>query len=196
MKRIKTDMDKLKPMQAVVVEGRDDVRAVQAACDALIIPTHGFGITAETWQVIDKAYKEKGIIIFTDPDHAGETIRKKIRDKYPDAVQAYLSREDATDGDDIGIENAAPEVIKEALSKALELADKSAKAEAEENKNYATISDLAELGLAGGQGASEKRAKVCKALGIGYGNASAMIKKLRGFGIDIDELKEATQKSI
>ena len=54
---------------------------------------------------------------------------------------------------------------------------------------------LTELGLAGGDGSSEKRARVCKALGIGYGNASAMIKKLKGFGIDRDELRKAVEEA-
>ena len=52
-------MEKLLISQAVVVEGRDDVRAVSEACEALIIPTHGFGISRETWNLIEKAYEEK-----------------------------------------------------------------------------------------------------------------------------------------
>ena len=59
--------------------------AVSRAADALIIPTHGFGITKETWDVTAKAYEEKGLIILTDPDHAGEQIRKKLTEKFPDA---------------------------------------------------------------------------------------------------------------
>ena len=57
------------------------------------------------------------------------------------------------------------------------------------------MSELEELGLAGCEGAAEKRAAVCKGLGIGYGNAGAMIKKLRGFGIGTDELREEVEKS-
>ena len=37
--------DRLIINEAIVVEGRDDVDAVAKACDALIIATHGFGIT-------------------------------------------------------------------------------------------------------------------------------------------------------
>ena len=112
--------------QAIVVEGRDDVNAVKAACDALIIATHGFGISAETWMEIDKANKEKGLIVLTDPDHAGEEIRRRINGKYPDAVNAFIDRGDAESGRDIGVENARPEVIKEARGKALELSGRRA----------------------------------------------------------------------
>ena len=48
-------MDKINIEQAIIVEGRDDVTAVSEAVNALIIPTHGFGITAETGGVIAKA---------------------------------------------------------------------------------------------------------------------------------------------
>ena len=188
-------MDKIKIDQAIVVEGRDDVTAVSEAVDALIIPTHGFGITAETWGVITKAYEEKGLIILTDPDHAGEEIRRKLTEKFPDAIQAYVARSEATAADDIGIENAVPTAIAEALEKALARAGKEADRERlEADKVYADMSDLRELGLAGTEGATELRAEAARVLGIGYGNAGAFIKKLKGFGIGLDELKEEIEK--
>ena len=188
-------MDKIKIDQAIVVEGRDDVTAVSEAVDALIIPTHGFGITAETWGVITKAYEEKGLIILTDPDHAGEEIRHKLTEKFPDAIQAYVARSEATAADDIGIENAVPTAIAEALEKALARAGKEADRERlEADKVYADMSDLRELGLAGTEGATELRAEAARVLGIGYGNAGAFIKKLKGFGIGLDELKEEIEK--
>ena len=188
--------EKLTLDRAIVVEGRDDVAAVSRAADALIIPTHGFGITGETWKVIAKAYEEKGLVILTDPDHAGEQIRRMLTERFPEAVQAYIAREDAAAAGDIGVENAQPEVIREALAKALARgSDLMAETEARGEVRFASMSDLRELGLAGCGGAAEKRAAVCKSLGIGYGNASAMIKKLKGFGIGIDELREEVEKS-
>ena len=191
--------EKLAVSRAIVVEGRDDVAAVSRAAEALIIPTHGFGITRETWKVIAKADEEKGLVILTDPDHAGEQIRRMLTEKFPDAVQAYIDRGDATDAGDIGVENAEPDVIREALEKALARAAKTSVENRpscnENNKTFATAGDLQSLGLAGCEGASERRAAVCRSLGIGYGNASAMIKKLKGFGISIDELREEVEKS-
>ena len=187
-------MAKLQIGQAIVVEGRDDVRAVQEACDALIIPTHGYGISKETWEMIDKAYSEKGIIILTDPDYAGENIRRKLSDKYPDAVHAYVDRKDATDGSDIGVENARPDEIRAALEKALENAGRTKPSGDKAKRSYAEMQDMVDLGLAAGEGSAERRAAVCKGLGIGYGNAAQMIKKLKGFDIDIDELKEEVSK--
>lgn len=182
------DKEKLTINQAIIVEGRDDVDAVSRACDALIIPTHGYGISAETWAVITKAYEEKGLIIFTDPDPAGERIRKRLTERFADSIQCYLDKRDAMDGDDIGIENACPEAIAEALGKALANHDRTA--DSGKPVKPVTPQDLVNLGLAGGEGSAGLRADVCRSLGIGYCNARAMITKLKGFRIGKDELEE------
>ena len=65
-------MDRLEIKEAIVVEGRDDTAALRKVTDALIIETHGFGIKRETWELLEKAYREKGLIILTDPDFSGD----------------------------------------------------------------------------------------------------------------------------
>ena len=104
--------------EAIVVEGRDDVTVVEQAVDTLILATHGFGITAETWGLIEKAYNERGIIILTDPDFSGEEIRRRLTERFPRAKQAYLPRQKAIKGDDIGVENATPVDVLEAIESA------------------------------------------------------------------------------
>lgn len=85
-------MDKLSIKEAIVVEGRDDAAVVSQITDALIIQTHGFGISGRTWKLLEKAYREKGLIIFTDPDFAGEQIRKRIEARFPESKHAYMPR--------------------------------------------------------------------------------------------------------
>lgn len=111
-------MDKINIKETIVVEGRDDTAAVKQAVDGFIIETHGFGIKRQTWELIERAYNNGGIIIFTDPDFSGEEIRRKLTEKFPSAKQAFLDRKLATKKGDIGIENARPEDIAEALTKA------------------------------------------------------------------------------
>lgn len=194
--------ERVKVSHAIVVEGRDDVDAVSRACDALIIPTHGFGITAETWRLLEKAHAEKGLLILTDPDHAGEEIRKRLNARFPGSVNCYVERAAATAAGDIGIENSRPEVIAAAVTRALELAGRSEEGNARDGDTgkpgagrEVVMEDLAELGLAGGSGSAQLRAAVCGRLGIGYGNAKAMLKKLKGFGIDIDELRQTVKEA-
>lgn len=180
-------MDKIRTKEVIVVEGRDDIDAVSKACESLLIATHGFGITAETWSLIEKAYKENGIIILTDPDFSGEEIRRKLTSRFPDALQAYIPRDKATKADDIGVENASPEDIKAAIF--------GAKATAVQNNNDITREDLSRLGLSGLKDSAILRRTVMEGLGIGYGNAKNMIKKLNGFNISLKELEEAVEQA-
>ena len=189
---MKTKTSKLQLSQAVVVEGRDDVDAVSKAIDALIIPTHGFGITKETWEIIEKADKEKGLIVLTDPDFSGEEIRRKISEKYPNSIQAYISQEDAMSGDDIGVENATVEVIVSAIKKAVE---NSKRIEGPAQKpDKISMKEMMTLGLAGTEQATEFRKKLCAKLGIGYSNAKTLANKLEHWGIGIKELEQTIQE--
>lgn len=175
-------MIKMKIKEAIVVEGRDDTAAVRKAVDGLIIETHGFGIKKETWELIKKAYEDQGIIIFTDPDFSGEEIRRKLTEKFPDAKQAFLSRSQATKKGDIGIENAEPEAIKEALSKAHCTADARDKLFTEE--------DLYRAGLTGRTDSKERHQELGRMLGIGGGNGKALLNKLNSFSITREEFDE------
>ncbi|MBQ7245333.1 MAG: ribonuclease M5 [Firmicutes bacterium] len=187
-----------KVAEVIVVEGRDDTQAIRRAVRAVTIETHGFGISKNTWEKIENAYKDYGIIVFTDPDHAGEEIRRKITEKFPDAKQAFLSREKASEKKtssgytDIGIENASPEDIREALEKSR------AKIAPETNGNTVEqifkMSDLDIAGLTGGEGSKERREKLGDILGIGYANAKGLLYKLNTLGIERAAFDEAIKR--
>jgi ribonuclease M5 len=171
--------------EIIVVEGRDDEAAVKRAVEAETIATHGFGIREETFVRIEKAYKERGIIIFTDPDHAGETIRKRLSARFPEGKHAFLPREEATKDGDIGIENAGPDSIREALDLARPvISDKRFEFKPE---------DMLEYGLAGVPGSAERRDRLGRLLGIGYGNGKVFLNRLNQYGIERQEFVEAIE---
>lgn len=181
--------------EAIIVEGRDDEAIVSRAIDAMIIVTHGFGIREETWKLIDKAYREKGIIIFTDPDHAGEMIRRKIEQKFPKAMHANIPRNKARKNKDIGVENAEIKDIVEAVLSA-RTSNKAAftmerKIDLQNDSKKITIKDAYALGIFGGEGSRIKREKLCEKLGIGYCNAKIFVKRAASFGITKDDVLEA-----
>lgn len=176
--------------EAVAVEGKDDIAAVLRAADALCIATHGFGMEEKALELMAQAYGRQGLIILTDPDRAGENIRRKLTERFPLARQAYISTEDAAKDGDIGVENARPDVILRAL---LNARSPEGAGQAEGTEGFIPVQpeDLAMLGLTGGEGSAKLREQTGKALGIGGCNAKAFLKRLHAFGIGKEELIRA-----
>ena len=133
--------------EVIVVEGRDDTAAIKRAIDADTIETHGFGIRRTTWELIENASRERGIIIFTDPDYSGNEIRRRLKERFPEAKEAFLARADAEKDGDVCIENAEPYDIIQALENArLTLTEK---------REEFTVRDLMISGVAGGAGTKQ-----------------------------------------
>lgn len=172
--------------EVIVVEGRDDIDAVKKAVDAEIIATGGFGINKRVIDRIKEAQKRKGVIVLTDPDFAGEKIRSIISKRVKGIKHAYIAQEDGIKGDDIGVENATPEVILRALNEAKVTLE-------EKNKEY-SMEDMFFFKLTADSKARERRLKLGKELGIGYGNAKQMVSRLNNYGINKDEFVEAMKK--
>ncbi|HZK02054.1 MAG TPA: ribonuclease M5 [Anaerovoracaceae bacterium] len=171
---MKPQIDKI-----IVVEGKNDESAVKAAVDAEVIVTSGFSISRDTWSLIEKAYAGPGILVFTDPDFAGECIRNRIKESFPKCTHAYMAIDDARKNSDIGIENASKENIIAALEKAIVYTFKP--------ENTFTMDDLFYFNLAGSAQASARRGKIGKAIGVGSCNAKAFLARLNSFGITREE---------
>lgn len=171
--------------ETIVVEGKDDESAVKMAVKAEVIITNGLGINEKTIERIENAQKRSGVIIFTDPDFPGEKIRKIISDRVPGCKHAYLPRKYSKKGTNIGIENASPEHIIEALSKV--------KTEGKDNKLF-TIEHMVDAGLIMGESAKQRREEMGEILGIGYGNGKQFLKRLNHYNISMQEFQDALQK--
>ena len=169
--------------EVIVVEGRDDITAVKQAVDAELISVGGFGINAKIIERIKEAQKRKGVIVLTDPDFAGEKIRSIISKRVKGIKHAYIAQEDGMKGDNIGVENATPEVIIEAL--------KRAKVTIEVKEKIFDVQDMFYFRLNGDPNAKERRIKLGNKLGIGYGNANQMLSRLNNYGITKEEFIEA-----
>ena len=100
--------------EVLIVEGKMDVAAVNRAVEADCIVTGGFHFNRRTLSNIAAAYERRGIIILTDPDSAGERIRKFLAEKFPNANHAYIPKIEAVGNGDIGVEQASPESIRKA----------------------------------------------------------------------------------
>ncbi len=172
--------------EVLVVEGKMDVAAINRAVDADCIITGGFTLNRRTLSNISAAYEKRGIIILTDPDSAGERIRKFLSAKFPNAKHAYVPRLEATANNDIGIEQASADSIRTALAKVHTL-------EINPREEF-TAAEMVDYGLAGGEKSSMLRDKVGAILGIGYGNVKTFIKRLNSYGITRAEFLDAVNQ--
>lgn len=169
--------------EIIVVEGRDDTVAVKRAVEADTIETGGSAINETTLKKIALAQERRGVIIFTDPDHAGERIRKIVAARVPGCKHAFLREAEATKRGDIGVENASPEAIREALSRV--------RSETAGVEGQIDWEDLMAAGLIVHPEAAARRKALGELLGIGYCNGKQLYKRLTVFRISRGEFAAA-----
>jgi len=169
--------------EVIVVEGKQDVAAVKRAVDADCLTTGGFNLSGRLLAQIEAAYARRGIIILTDPDSAGERIRKVLAERFPAAKRAFIPREEASSEDDVGIERASAEAIRAALAKA--------RCQEWQPEPIFSPEDMRAAGLAASPAAASRRAALGAALGIGYANAKTFLRRLNGYGVTRTEFTAA-----
>lgn len=180
--------------ETIVVEGASDASNIARVCKANFIITHGLHISKETYHEIELAARAAGIIVFSDPDGPGASIRRKI-EEYIEKKRAengdiyklhhaYLSTDEARRKKDIGVENASEESLIRALSKLKT---------ARPSEDIYSPGDLDDYGLSGA-GSKKLREALCKELNLGYANAKLLLKKLNSYHIERLDLEEALIK--
>ncbi len=180
--------DKIKLTEAVIVEGKYDKIKLSNILDAFIIETNGFGIFKDKTKLsfIKKLARERGVIIFTDSDHAGFMIRnyissgvpkEQIKNVYIPDIFGKEKRKNAPSKEGkLGVEGMPKEVIVNALSKAGVTSSKSV------CTDPVTTVDFYDLGLTGGAGSKAKRKALCKALDLPeFLSTSSLISCINNF---------------
>ena len=172
--------------EVIVVEGKQDIAAVRRAVDAECIATEGFNLLPRSLARIEQAYKKRGIIILTDPDSAGERIRKYLVERFPEAKHAFVPRELATANADIGIEQASPSAIRDALNKV--------RLHEWQPSNEFEWLDIIVARLTGVPDAADRRSVIGEELGIGYANAKGFLYRLNHYGVTRAEFEKALER--
>lgn len=171
----------------IIVEGKNDIRAVKNAVDCEVITTSGLGFNDKIINLIKNAGKKNDIIVLTDSDYAGQKIRNKI-DKILEGKcrHAFIPKEESAKKDDIGVENASPESIITGLKKA--------RFKKKTTKDTFTMKDMIYYSLTGERDSASLRSFTGKELGIGYANSKKFLSRLNSFSVTKDELEQAIKK--
>jgi ribonuclease M5 len=168
--------------EVIVVEGRNDTIAVKKAVEADTIETRGSALSEQVLAEIRRAQEVRGVIVFTDPDYAGERIRRMITEQVPHVKHAFIPQELAKGKRKIGVEHASKEAIIAALERVRTPADEG------EWESPVTWQEYLELGFLGSRDSRRFREQVAGQLCISYGNAKKLFKQLRILGISREEL--------
>lgn len=186
----------IKLEQAVIVEGKYDKIKLSSIIDAVIITTNGFNIFKDTEKLeLIRYYAEKtGIIIMTDSDSAGFTIRNHIKGAVkkgtvinvyiPDIMGKEKRKIKPSAEGKLGVEGVEKKIILEALEKA------GVTASAGEERERITKTDLYTLGLSGGKNSSELRKKLLEYLKLpSLLSPNSMLEVLNTM-LSLEELEE------
>lgn len=157
----------VKIKQAIVVEGKYDQNTLSQLVDTTIFQTRGFGVMHDKalLELLRKAAKTTGLIIFTDSDGAGFVIRNFLKGALPKegVLHAYIpdipgkEKRKRAPGKEglLGVEG----MTKEILLSALENAGADLGGEAEKRPgDTITKFDLYTAGLSGKPDSASKRA--------------------------------------
>ena len=157
----------VKIKQAIVVEGKYDQNTLSQLVDTTIFQTRGFGVMHDKTllELLRKAARTTGLIIFTDSDGAGFVIRNFLKGALPKegVLHAYIpdipgkEKRKRAPGKEglLGVEG----MTKEILLSALENAGADLGGEAEKRPgDTITKFDLYTVGLSGRPDSAAKRA--------------------------------------
>lgn len=157
----------VKIKQAIVVEGKYDQNTLSQLVDTTIFQTRGFGVMHDKalLELLRKAAKTTGLIIFTDSDGAGFVIRNFLKGALPKegVLHAYIpdipgkEKRKRAPGKEglLGVEGMTKEILLEALENAG--ADLGGEAEKRPGDTI-TKFDLYTAGLSGKPDSASKRA--------------------------------------
>ncbi|MBP3328521.1 MAG: DUF4093 domain-containing protein [Clostridia bacterium] len=191
----------LKTDRIIIVEGKYDKIKLSSIIDAVIIETDGFGIfkDKQKQKLLRMLADKKGLVILTDSDSAGFTIRnficgfvpkEKIINAYIPDVFGKERRKDAPSKEGkLGVEGVSSSLIKAALEKAGVLCS-------EDNltgKRIVTKTDFYLDGLTGGNDSKEKRLALLNYLSLPERmTTNALIEIINSF-MTYDDYKNAVK---
>lgn len=189
----------IKISEAVVVEGKYDKIKLSGILDTVIIETDGFAVfkDKEKQKLIRFLSEKRGIIIMTDSDSAGFTIRsfiksitksENIKNVYiPDVYGKEKRKTEPGKEGKLGVEGIDNEIILSALKKAGVFCHQNDSPSGRE----ITRTDFFEDGISGGENSSERRRALAKSLDLPERiSASALLKIINSY-MTYDDYKNA-----
>ena len=167
--------EKLKISMPIIVEGRYDKAALSSIAEATVVTLGGFSVfNSKEKQALIRKLSENGIIVLTDSDGAGKTIRaflqgivpkERIYNLYVPQIKGKERRKKAPSKEGLlGVEGMDAELLRDLLKPF----DDGGRAEliAQKGGSPVTKQQFYLLGLSGSADASARRALIAESYGL------------------------------
>lgn len=163
----------------LIVEGILDESYLSSFLEVEIVKTSGYQIPIEEIEYLKSS--NKNLIILTDSDQAGETIRNRLNKLLPTAINVRVDITKCNKNNKHGVAEAPKEEILRVL--------KDYVIDAPLIKGNLTTFDLLELGLTGSNSKSNKEL-IIKTFKLGLSNSKTLLKRLNYRNITKEQLIE------
>ena len=172
-----------------VVEGTHD-ESILKQIDPKIktISVGGSEIKKDVIEFLKAQQNRFDVVLFLDPDHAGERIRNTLSQKLNQVSHIFLDKKKSIskNGKKIGVEHASLEDLKVALNHEIK---------EQETKSDLTLIFFESVGLTGKKNSKTLRIELASHFHIGYVNAKTLLKRLSWLKINQKQIKELLDAS-
>lgn len=161
---------------AIVVEGTGDSSYLSSFIEALYIETNGYDIKGEDIDFLENCNKK--IIILTDSDQAGETIRNKLFEKLPKSLNIRVNSNLCNKHGKHGVAECEKQEIINVLKEHLYTSKQS--------KDEVRLNDLISLGFE----QKEIKNTISNLFHLGTTKNKEMLKRINFLGITKNDLEK------
>ncbi|MFP4177286.1 MAG: ribonuclease M5 [Acholeplasmataceae bacterium] len=174
----------MKP-KLLVVEGAHDIARIrQVDPDVRIISVNGSAIDDDSKTLIRRLQETHDIVLFLDPDHAGERIRRLLEHDLGSVHHVFVEQRKArSPSGKVGVEHLSNEEIRKALS--------DIRFGHVKTSSDVTTAFLHRLKLIGHPYSARTREALAKSLNLGHVNGKTLLKRIRMFNITEKQIEEA-----
>ena len=166
----------------IVVEGNSDKSRLSSLFEADIDVTNGLVSCKVDIDFVKEVSKRRDVVIFTDPDRAGEEIRRRLNAALEKAINLYVPKDAKFNGKKHGV----AECDKDTLLTLFKPYISSNKCK----NNGLLMEDLYNLGIIGTNESSAIRGDICAHYSLGKCNAKTLLNRLNILQISKEELKD------
>lgn len=159
----------------IVVEGKNDVSFLSSFIDSLFVVTNGYDIPIDEIDFLRNLYNKK-IIVLTDSDDAGKTIRERLKQKLDSSINVEVDITKCNKNNKHGVAECDKQEVVNQLSKFF--TTKTA-------KSSISLNDINCLGITN----KEKRDYLSKELHLGKCNSKKLLERLSFKDINIKDIK-------